>query len=186
MGKQPGDVFAHRNVGNVVSQTDLNCMSVLDYGIGALKVKHVVICGHYGCGAVKASLTLPLKTPGIVNSWLSSIRAVRNKYADKLNSVPADQRPDLLSELNAVEQMVQACTSQAVQTAWTNGQELTVHCVVYDIKTGLMKVLVPGVSSLDELAALPQFKDGIISGDGVKSAFDTSLKGLITLEKATA
>lgn len=183
IGMNPGDVFAHRNVGNVVSHSDMNCMSVLEYGIGALKVKHVIVCGHYGCGAVKASLTLPAKTAGVVNGWIANIREVRNKYAANLNALPPEQRPDLLSELNAIEQMVHVCTSPAVQTAWENKQELYVHAIVYDVATGKLKVLLPAVSSLDEMLEIKNFQDGIISEDGIKTTFDTTLKGLVALEK---
>ena len=177
----PGDVFGHRNVGNVVSHSDANCMSVLEYGIGALKVKHVIVCGHYGCGAVKASLTLPAKTPGVVNGWLGNIREVRNKYAEQINKLPEDKRPNLLSELNAMEQMVHVCTCPAVQAAWANEQELHVHCVVYDISCGKLKVLIPAISSLEQLTELEEFHVGV--GNGVKAAFDTSIKGLVELEK---
>jgi len=182
LGMEPGDVFTHRNVGNIVCHSDMNCMSVLEYGVGALKVKHVIVCGHYGCGAVKASLTLPAKTAGVVNGWIASIRDVRNKYATVLNALPPEKRPDLLSELNALEQMIHVCTSPAVQTAWDNNQELYVHCCVYDIATGKLSVLIPGVTSLDQLLELKSFQEGIVSEDGAKTTFDNSLQALVALE----
>lgn len=185
IGMSPGDVFTHRNVGNIVCHSDMNCMSVLEYGIGSLKVKHVIVCGHYGCGAVKASLTLPAKTAGAVNGWIASIRDVRNKYASVLNKFPDDKRPDLLSELNALEQMIHVCTSPAVQAAWDSSQELYVHCVIYDPATGKLKILMPGVKSLDQMLELKSFQEGLVSSDGAKNTFDDSLRGLMSLESGT-
>ena len=181
----PGDVFTHRNVGNIVSHSDMNCMSVLDYGIGALKVKHVIVCGHYGCGAVKAALTLPAKTGGCVSCWIGKIREVRNKYSCHLCGLSDEKRYELLCELNAIEQMVNVCTSPAVQAAWANETELYVHCLLYDIATGHLTPLVPALTSLEKLLEMTEFHDGVCASmEGVKALFDDSIKGLIAQEKA--
>lgn len=151
IGKASGDVFTHRNVGNVVSLSDMNCMAVLEYGILSLKVKHVIVCGHYGCGACNAAMTLPLETIGFVNGWISNIRAVRDKWANQLNLVPESKRVDMLCELNTLEQTRNVCLSQAVQTAWNNGQEVYVHAVIYDVATGLLKTLAPAIDSTRQI-----------------------------------
>ena len=162
-------------------------MSVLDYGIGTLKVKHVIVCGHYGCGAVKAAITMPSKTGGCVSCWIASIREVRNKYSAQLSALDEDKRHDLLCELNAIEQMVNVCTSPAVQSAWANGTELYVHCLLYDVATGQLTPLVPALTSLDKLLEMTEFHDGVCSAmEGVKAIFDDGIKGLIAHEKAMA
>eukprot|EP01024_Parvocaulis_polyphysoides_P028802 TRINITY_DN25_c0_g1_i3.p2 TRINITY_DN25_c0_g1~~TRINITY_DN25_c0_g1_i3.p2 ORF type:complete len:193 (-),score=24.99 TRINITY_DN25_c0_g1_i3:553-1131(-) len=99
LGLNPGDVFVHRNVGNIVMHADLNCMSVLEYAVGALKVKHIIVCGHYNCGAVKASLTLPQSSPGLVNFWINEIRSSRNEHAEELKSMDEDHKLPSMCEL---------------------------------------------------------------------------------------
>ncbi|GMH34594.1 hypothetical protein BSKO_02455 [Bryopsis sp. KO-2023] len=149
-GTGPGDVFCHRNVGNIVMHTDMNCMSALEFSITALGVKHVVVCGHYGCGAVNAALTLPQKSSGIVNSWISPIRDVRNEYAKILQQLDEPQRWPKLCEANAVEQAFNACTAPVVQAAWAKGQELYVHAMIYDIATGRLRRLAGPISSIEQ------------------------------------
>ncbi|GMH34597.1 hypothetical protein BSKO_02458 [Bryopsis sp. KO-2023] len=149
-GTGPGDVFCHRNVGNIVMHTDMNCMSALEYSVTALGVKHVVVCGHYGCGAVNAALTLPQKSPGIVNSWIYQIRSVRNSYAKELQQLDEKDRWPKLCEANAVEQAFNACTAPIVQAAWAKGQELHVHAMIYDIATGRLKRLAGPISTIEQ------------------------------------
>ncbi|GMH32648.1 hypothetical protein BSKO_00482 [Bryopsis sp. KO-2023] len=149
-GTGPGDVFCHRNVGNIVMHTDMNCMSALEFSVGALGVKHVIVCGHYACGAVNAALTLPQKSDGIVNSWISSIRAVRNDYAKVLQQLEEADRWPKLCEANAVEQAFNVCTSPTVQAAWADGKELYVHAMIYDISTGRLRRLAGPISSLEQ------------------------------------
>lgn len=153
MGMGPGEVFVQRNVGNLATHKDMNVMSCLEYGITALKVKHIIVCGHYGCGAVKAALTLPCKTPGLVNLWIQDIREVRNKHADTLEEVgPATKaRWDKLVELNVGHQVFNVCTSPVVQQAWDAGQPLAVHGLVYSLEDGLLKEITPPITSLDDL-----------------------------------
>lgn len=153
LGMGPGEVFVQRNVGNLATHKDMNVMSCLEYAVTALKVKHVIVCGHYNCGAVKAALTLPCKTPGLVNLWIQDIREVRNKNADTLEEVgPSTKaRWDKLVELNVVHQVFNVCTSPVVQQAWDAGAPLAVHGLVYSLEDGLLKELTPPITCLDDL-----------------------------------
>ncbi len=142
VGLQPGDVFVHRNVANVVVHTDLNCLSVLQYAIEVLSVRHVIVCGHYGCGGVKAALE---KTRhGLIDNWLRHVQDVREKHADEITALPEESRLARLCELNVVEQVTNVCQTTVVEEAWERGHELTVHGVVYDLEDGLLEDL--GVS----------------------------------------
>eukprot|EP01025_Chloroclados_australasicus_P046146 TRINITY_DN50915_c0_g1_i1.p1 TRINITY_DN50915_c0_g1~~TRINITY_DN50915_c0_g1_i1.p1 ORF type:complete len:312 (-),score=34.81 TRINITY_DN50915_c0_g1_i1:550-1431(-) len=142
-GLGAGEVFIHRNVGNIVSHRDLSCMSVIQFAVEGLGVKHIVVCGHYCCGAVQASLLGG--APGSVDLWIDDIRLVRNMNADELSQLPLDKRPDRLSELNVLQQVFQTCTTPVVQNAWKNGNEIHVHGLIYDIKTGSYKRLIQPV-----------------------------------------
>ena len=133
----PGEMFVHRNVANVVSHTDFNCLSVLQYAVEALKVKHVIVCGHYGCGGVAAALKN--KRLGLIDNWLRHVQDVREKYRDMLKAFPeGTAREDRLCELNVIEQAVNVCQSTIVQDAWNRGQELTVHGWIYRLTDGLL------------------------------------------------
>ncbi|MDI9245862.1 carbonate dehydratase [Marinobacter sp. CHS3-4] len=134
----PGELFVHRNVANVVVHTDFNCLSVLQFAIDVLKVKHVLVVGHYGCGGVKAALNN--EGFGLIANWLRHVQDVRDKYLDVLEDVSAEQdRVDRLCELNVVEQVNHVCQNNIVQEAWKRGQKLTVHGFVYDLKDGLLR-----------------------------------------------
>lgn len=152
LGLAPGEIFVQRNVGNQASHTDLNVMSCLEYSVQALKVKNIIVCGHYNCGAVKAALQLPCNTPGLVNCWISGIRDCRNNHEEELREVkdPAAQ-VDLLCELNVKKQVFQVATSPVVQGAWSNGQRLNVYGIIYSLKDGLIKKLVGPINSDDQL-----------------------------------
>jgi len=188
-GLLPGDIFVHRNVGNLAKMTDPNCMSALEYSVNALKVRHIVVCGHYNCGAVQAALKLPSKAPGIVNFWISDIRDVRNAHQSELNGLPADQQLTRLCELNVVKQTFNVCTSPVVQAAWDRGQELHVHGMIYELKTGLLKPLVGPISSQ---SAVPNDEDDLkeaekpgraasaLSSDDAKIAEQLELHKLLT------
>lgn len=142
VGLQPGDVFVHRNVANVVVHTDLNCLSVLQYAIEVLSVRHVIVCGHYGCGGVKAALE---KTRhGLIDNWLRHVQDVREKHADEITALPEERRLARMCELNVIEQVTNVCQTTVVEEAWERGHELTVHGVVYDLEDGLLEDL--GVS----------------------------------------
>ena len=120
VGLQPGDVFVHRNVANVVVHTDLNCLSVLQYAVDVLGVRHVIVCGHYGCGGVSAALAGTRH--GLIDNWLRHVTDVADKHAAELDSLPADRRLDRLCELNVVEQVANVCQTTIVGDAWARGQ----------------------------------------------------------------
>lgn len=142
VGLEPGDVFVHRNVANVVVHTDLNCLSVLQYAVEVLAVRHVIVCGHYGCGGVEAALEE--QRHGLIDNWLRHVADVREKHATELASLADDRRLERLCELNVVEQVANVCGTTIVRDAWEREQELTVHGVVYDLRDGLLRDL--GVS----------------------------------------
>ncbi len=151
VGLQPGDIFVHRNVANVVVHTDLNCLSVLQYAVEALHVRHVIVCGHYGCGGVAAALHGTRH--GLIDNWLRHVVDVAEKHADELASLPEDRRLDRLCELNVTEQVANVCQTTIVEDAWSRGQALTVHGVVYGLEDGLLRDLqvsasAPGRSSV--------------------------------------
>lgn len=149
---KPGELFVHRNVANVVVHTDLNCLSVLQFAIDFLKVKHVIVCGHYGCGGVRAALEN--QKLGLIDNWLRHVQDVRDKYEAELNAIEdVDKRSNRLSELNVFEQVMNVCQTTIVQDAWERGQDLTVHGFVYDLRDGLMKELNLDVSSREEMQA---------------------------------
>ena len=136
---RPGDVFVHRNVGNVVVHTDLNCLSVLQYAVEVLAVRHVIVCGHYGCGGVQAALEE--QRHGLIDNWLRHVADVREKHATELASLAEDRRLERLCELNVVEQVANVCGTTIVENAWERAQDLTVHGVVYDLRDGLLRDL---------------------------------------------
>lgn len=140
MGLEPGDVFVHRNVANLVNNIDLNVMSCINYAVVHLKVKHVVVCGHYGCGGVKAAMTA--KDMGILNPWLRNIRDVYRLHKDELNAIQDEhERYNRLVELNVIEQCFNVIKTVAVQRSYINNSYPIVHGWVFDLKTGLLKDL---------------------------------------------
>lgn len=146
----PGAVFVHRNIANVVVHTDLNCLSVIQYAVDVLKVKHIVVCGHYGCGGVKASME---KTEhGLIDNWLRHIKDVSRFNADKLKGLTGEDKVDTLCELNVIEQVRNVCNTTIVKKAWRTGAELTIHGWIYSIENGILKDLDTSVSSLEEAA----------------------------------
>jgi carbonic anhydrase len=139
-GLPPGEVFVHRNIANVVVHSDLNCLSVIQYAVEVLKVKHIVICGHYGCGGVAASLDD--QSHGLIDNWLEHIRNVYRLHAQELDAI-TDKSAQIsrLCELNVVEQTHNVCNTTIVKDAWARGQELAVHGIVYSIQNGILKDL---------------------------------------------
>jgi carbonic anhydrase len=142
VGLSPGDVFVHRNVANVVVHTDLNCLSVLQYAVEVLAVRHVIVCGHYGCGGVEAALEG--SRHGLIDNWLRHVQDVQAKHAAEISSLPEERRLARMCELNVIEQVANVCQTTVVEDAWERGQQLTVHGVVYDLTDGLLEDL--GVS----------------------------------------
>lgn len=139
-GTQPGEVFVHRNIANMVIHTDMNMLSVLDYAVNVLKVKHVIVTGHYGCGGVIAAMSN--KEFGLIDNWLRHIKDVYRLHADELKAIEDEaKRADRLVELNVIENVHNLCKTTIVQNAWANGQELSVHGWVYSIKTGIINDL---------------------------------------------
>jgi len=150
VGRLPGEIFVHRNVGNVVVHSDLNCLSVLQYGIEALGVKHVIVCGHYGCGGVQAAMSPePL---GLIDNWLRHIRDVYMANRESLEPI-ADPlaRQNRLCELNVAAQVANVCHTTIVQDAWRRGQPLAVHGWIYDLADGLLRDLDLVVQSADQV-----------------------------------
>mmetsp|Transcript_26981 Transcript_26981/g.58994 ORF Transcript_26981/g.58994 Transcript_26981/m.58994 type:complete len:341 (+) Transcript_26981:274-1296(+) len=175
LGLDPGEVFVQRNVGNQATHTDLNVMSCLEYAVKELKVKVVICCGHYGCGAVKAALQLPSKTQGLVNCWISDIRECRNQHRDELRALSSSEQVDRLCELNVMRQTFHVCTSPVVQSAWDQGQQVAVYGVVYSLKDGLIKKLVGPISADSEIThSLEAFEEAVdkfrVGGPGALSA----------------
>lgn len=148
----PGEVFVHRNIANVVVHTDLNCLSVMQYAVEVLEVKHIIVCGHYGCGGVKAALEN--KDHGLIDNWLRHIRDVHRYYRTEIDGIADEQQKlDRLCEKNVVEQVLNVCSTTVVQNAWRNGKTLTVHGWVYSIKDGLLSDLDVSMESIDEFDA---------------------------------
>jgi len=147
----PGELFVHRNVANVVVHTDLNCLSVIQFAIDMLKVKHILVVGHYGCGGVHAALN-DLRV-GLADNWLRHVKDVHQKHGRYLGEkIPTPRRQDRLCELNVIEQVVNVCETTIVQDAWARGQDLTIHGWAYRLETGLVNDLGMSISSSDELA----------------------------------
>jgi carbonic anhydrase len=145
----PGELFVHRNVANVVVHTDLNCLSVLQYAIDALRVKDIIVCGHYGCGGVRAALAGTKL--GLIDNWLRHVQDVNRKHAAELNGLSTEAREDRLCELNVLEQAINVCQTTIVQDAWERGQSLSVHAWIYRLDDGLLRDLQFDVDSNREM-----------------------------------
>lgn len=149
----PGELFVHRNVANVVVHSDLNCLSVLQFAVDVLKVKHVIVCGHYGCGGVHAALES--RRVGIADHWLGHVRDVANRYHDLLSrETKQSAKESLLCELNVMEQAMNVCSSTVVTDAWARGQPLSIHGWLYGLRDGRIRHLdfsVSGAVNLSEL-----------------------------------
>lgn len=139
VGLLPGELFVHRNVANLVVHTDLNCLSVLQFAIDVLKVRHVIVCGHYGCGGVRAALDG--QRHGLIDNWLRHIQDGARPYRDELEALDFDARVNRLCELNVLEQVRSVQRTTVVQDALNRGQALTIHGWIYDIRDGLLKDL---------------------------------------------
>ena len=147
----PGEVFVHRNIANVVVHTDLNCLSVIQFAVDVLKVKHIMVVGHYGCGGIKAAMGT--EEHGMIDNWLRHIKDVYRLHKDELDAITDEHtRFDRMCELNVVEQVANVCQSSIVQNAWKTGQELHVHGWCYSIDNGHITDLKRTVSSAEESA----------------------------------
>jgi carbonic anhydrase len=140
VGLAPGEIFVHRNVANVVVHTDLNCLSVIQYAVDVLKVKHIIVCGHYGCGGVKAAIDDDRF--GLIDNWIQHIKDVRGKHREILKATEdEDSRYNKLCELNVIEQVLNVCNTTIVQDAWARQQPLAIHGWIYAINDGVLRDL---------------------------------------------
>jgi carbonic anhydrase len=153
VGLMPGEIFVHRNVANVVVHSDLNCLSVIQYAVEVLHVEHIIVCGHYGCGGVRAALEK--REHGLIDNWLRHISDVQRKHAQALRDLNSHEaRVDRLCELNVIEQVFNVCQTTVVQGAWWRSQPLAVHGWIYGLSDGLlrdMNVTIAGHSDLDKV-----------------------------------
>ncbi len=153
VGMLPGEIFVHRNIANLVLHTDINCLSVIQYAVEALKVKHIIICGHYGCGGINAALDN--NEYGLLDNWLRNIKDVYLSHQQEVDSLPSEkERQDRMCELNVLEQVKSVCNTTMVKNAWKAGQEIAVHGWIYNIKDGMLKDLDICVNGLSELSEL--------------------------------
>lgn len=137
---ESGEIFVHRNIANMVVHTDFNLMSVLEYAVNVLEVKHIIVCGHYGCGGVRAAMTH--KTFGLVDKWLRNIKDVYHKHEEELEKIEdLDKRSDRLTELNVIQQVKNLAETKIVQRAWHKGKQLVIHGWVYGLNNGLITEL---------------------------------------------
>ena len=167
VGLMPGELFVHRNVANVVVHTDLNCLSVLQFAVDVLRVRHVIVCGHYGCGGVRAAIEGAKL--GLIDNWLRHVQDVHAKHAIQVdNAGSAEARENRLCELNVIEQAVHVCKTTVVQDAWARQQPLAVHAWIYALDDGRLRDLGFGVSDprqlrpalVNALNSRPQVKSG--------------------------
>lgn len=152
-GTMPGEIFVHRNIANLVVHTDISMLSTLDYSVNVLGVSDIIVCGHYGCGGVLAALAN--RPVGIVENWIKNIRDVYRLHRNELDSLEAkDDRAARLVELNVIEQVLNVSKTEIVQNAWAKGKRLSVHGLVYELKTGILNDLNVTIS---DKSALPDF-----------------------------
>jgi carbonic anhydrase len=158
IGLMPGEVFVHRNIANAVIHTDLNCLSVLQYAVEVLEVKHIIVCGHYGCGGVRAAMLG--REYGLIDNWLRHLKDIYLKHSHELEKLTDEKaRFDHFCELNVIEQVQHVCQTTIVQGAWRRRQPLSVHGWIYDVADGLLRDLDYRISSLNEIDALYQMDD---------------------------
>ena len=148
VGLLPGELFVHRNVANLVVHTDLNCLSVMQFAVDVLRIRHIIVCGHYGCSGVRAALRG--ERHGLADNWLRHVQDVRLKHESRIAKLPDAQ--NLLSELNVIEQVANVCQTTIVQDAWARGQELHVHGWIYGVDNGLLRDLHSTITHAREAA----------------------------------
>jgi carbonic anhydrase len=155
VGLLPGELFVHRNVANLVVHTDLNCLSVMQFAVDLLKVRHIIVCGHYGCSGVLAALRR--ERLGLSDNWLRHVQDVRQKHEESLAKIEDDaQAANRLCELNVIDQVANVCQTTIALDAWERGQELTVHGWIYGLKDGLLRDLNITIAGVDETTAAYQ------------------------------
>ena len=149
VGLMPGELFVHRNVANMVVATDMNFLSVLQYAVDVLQVRHVIVCGHYGCGGVRAALGH--RELGLIDNWLRALKAIHHQNLVRFDGLDDEQQVNLLCELNVQRQVRNVCHTTIVQNAWMRGQDLTVYGWIYGLENGLIKDLDSTISAPDQL-----------------------------------
>lgn len=149
VGLLPGEVFVHRNVANVVVHADLNCLSVLQFAVDVLKIRHVIVCGHYGCGGVRAALSD--ERLGLIDNWLCHIQDVRDKHAAPLAPLNGEAKFDRLCELNVIEQVVNVARTTILRDAWLRGQPISLHGWIYGLSDGRLRDLGVSISDLADI-----------------------------------
>ncbi len=151
VGLLPGELFVHRNVAQLVVHTDLNCLSTIQFSVDVLQVTDIFVCGHYGCGGVRAALRN--EKLGLVDNWLRHVQDVVSKHRSQLDALDSQRQHDRLCELNVIEQVINVSQTTVVRDAWERGQELTVHGWIYDLNDGLLRDLGVNVTSSNEVAS---------------------------------
>lgn len=149
IGLLPGEVFVHRNVANIVVHSDLNCLSVMQYAVEVLQVKHIIVCGHYGCGGVTCAYRN--QRFGLIDNWLRHIQDIHKKHLPQFNAHPPASHLDLLCQLNVIEQVYNVCQTTVVQDAWMNHAQLQVHGWIYSLQDGLLQDLAMNITQIDEI-----------------------------------
>lgn len=152
MGLLPGEVFVHRNVANLVVHTDMNCLSVLQYAVEVLKVKHILVTGHYGCGGVKAAMET--QKFGLIDNWLRHIKDIYRIHEGAFAGLTHEQKLDRMCELNVVEQVANVCHTTILQDAWARGQEVSVHGFIFSVRDGILRDLGVHYSAGNQLPAI--------------------------------
>lgn len=157
VGMLPGEIFVHRNIANLVIHTDLNCLSVIQYAVEVLKVKHIIVCGHYGCGGINAAMEN--KEHGLIDNWLQNIKDLYRNQQNEIDALQTERaKINLLCERNVIEQVKNVCHTTVVQSAWKSGQELAVHGWIYDIEDGILNDLDVCITNLNELSTGQKFQ----------------------------
>ncbi len=141
----PGEVFVHRNIANMVVHSDLNCLSVIQYAVEILKVKHIIVCGHYGCGGIKSALEV--QGHGLIDNWLRHVKDVIRFNQDEMEGLDFEHSMDRLCELNIIEQVTNVCNTTTVQNAWDQGADLNIYGWIYNVSNGILVELVDSINS---------------------------------------
>lgn len=151
VGVMPGELFVHRNVANMVVSTDMNLLSVLRFAVDVLRVEHIIVCGHYGCGGVKAALSQ--QEYGLIDNWLRPLKGMRYQYREAFEGLTDKEELDLLCQINVKRQVTNVCHTTIVQNAWYQGRQLSVHGWIYDMNSGLIEDLGVSISNAQQLAS---------------------------------
>lgn len=151
VGVMPGELFVHRNVANMVVSTDMNLLSVLQFAVDVLRVEHIIVCGHYGCGGVKAALSQ--QEYGLIDNWLRPLKGMRYQYREAFEGLTDEEELDLLCQINVKRQVTNVCHTTIVQNAWYQGRQLSVHGWIYDMNSGLIEDLGVSISNAQQLAS---------------------------------